>query len=220
MPKFQDNTGFKMPGVGSKNKHTTSNFREDDHVDKMGYCDTTPGNMLPADSSPMQYTTAKYTGKADFGTKKADTPEDNPVKYTTIVDDDPYSTARYSGNADFGTKSKKKAPEKKTTSQLEYKPEDKKDVVVNPEDKVDINLGGESSGSKDQRSKIITEGSDQGNTGVSYEEGYKDADKIEFPTLASFKAGTKAHWSEKNSNTAYKRNNKTTNKEGYNKEWD
>ena len=155
MPKFQDNKGFKMPGVGSKNKHTTGSFREDANVDKMGYCDTTPEHMLPADSSPMQYSTASYKGKADFGTKKADTPVDSPVKYKTIVDDDPYSTANYSGNADFGTKGKK-GPEKKTKTPVV----ESKETTLNPINEpdydplqgdtgknVDIDLGGKGSSS-------------------------------------------------------------------------
>jgi hypothetical protein len=68
MPKFPPNTGFKMPGIGSKEINSPSNFRDDHHVDKMGYCDDTPDEMLPLGSSPL--------------------------KYTAIIDDDPYTSVR------------------------------------------------------------------------------------------------------------------------------
>lgn len=68
MPKFPPNTGFKMPGIGSKEINSPSNFRDDQHVDKMGYCEDTPDEMLPLGSSPL--------------------------KYTPIIDDDPYTSVR------------------------------------------------------------------------------------------------------------------------------
>ena len=71
MPKFAPNTGFRMPGLGSKEKNSASNFRDEHHVDKVGYCDNTPDEMLPLGSSPLSY--------------------------KPIVDDDPYTSARYSG---------------------------------------------------------------------------------------------------------------------------
>ena len=71
MPKFAPNTGFRMPGLGSKEKNSASNFRDEHHVDKVGYCDNTPDEMLPSGSSPLSY--------------------------KPIVDDDPYTSARYSG---------------------------------------------------------------------------------------------------------------------------
>ena len=58
MPKFAPNTGFKMPGVGSKNIDSPGNFRDEQHVDKVGYCDTTEDSMLPEGSSPLK---ARYT---------------------------------------------------------------------------------------------------------------------------------------------------------------
>jgi hypothetical protein len=62
MPKFAPNTGFKMPGVGSKNIDSPGNFRDEQHVDKVGYCDTTEDSMLPEGSSPLKvrYTTSGY----------------------------------------------------------------------------------------------------------------------------------------------------------------
>ena len=62
MPKFATNTGFKMPGVGSRNIDSPGNFRDEQHVDKVGYCDTTEDSMLPEGSSPLKarYTTSGY----------------------------------------------------------------------------------------------------------------------------------------------------------------
>ena len=62
MPNFAPNQGFKMPGVGSKNIDSPGNFRDEQHVDKVGYCDTTEDRMLPEGSSPLKarYTTTGY----------------------------------------------------------------------------------------------------------------------------------------------------------------
>jgi len=67
MPKFDENTGFKMPGVGSKEIDSPGNFRDEHHVDKMGYCDNTPDDMLPEGSSPLKarYTSSGYLKDLD-----------------------------------------------------------------------------------------------------------------------------------------------------------
>jgi len=67
MPKFAPNTGFKMPGIGSKNIDSPGNFRDEQHVDKVGYCDTTEDSMLPEGSSPLKarYTTTGYRKDID-----------------------------------------------------------------------------------------------------------------------------------------------------------
>ena len=87
MPKFAPNTGFKMPGVGSKNIDSPGNFRDEQHVDKVGYCDNTEERMLPEGSSPLKvrYTTSGYRKDLkvlDFpgpGKKKeVKPPEDKP----------------------------------------------------------------------------------------------------------------------------------------------
>ena len=67
MPKFAPNTGFKMPGVGSKNIDSPGNFRDEQHVDKVGYCDTTEDSMLPEGSSPLKarYTSSGYLKDLD-----------------------------------------------------------------------------------------------------------------------------------------------------------
>ena len=67
MPKFAPNTGFKMPGVGSKNIDSPGNFRDEQHVDKVGYCDTTDDRMLPEGSSPLKvrYASSGYLKDLD-----------------------------------------------------------------------------------------------------------------------------------------------------------
>ena len=84
MPKFAPNTGFKMPGVGSKEIDSPSNFRDEQHVDKVGYCDTTEDSMLPKGSSPLKvrYTSSGYLKDLDAITipvsKKSDTKKSPP----------------------------------------------------------------------------------------------------------------------------------------------
>jgi len=80
MPKFAPNTGFKMPGVGSKNIDSPGNFRDEQHVDKMGYCDTTEDSMLPEGSSPLKarYTTSGYL--KDIKVLDLGSPKKKPVK--------------------------------------------------------------------------------------------------------------------------------------------
>ena len=81
MPKFAPNTGFKMPGVGSKNIDSPGNFRDEQHVDKVGYCDTTEDSMLPEGSSPLKarYTSSGYLKDLDAiripSSKKSKCPE-------------------------------------------------------------------------------------------------------------------------------------------------
>lgn len=99
MPKFPPNTGFKMPGIGSKEIDSPSNFRDEHHVDKMGYCEDTPDEMLPLGSSPL--------------------------KYTPIIDDDPYTSVRGYDMSGLGeaiaesTKRKKKTQPKKELEKIQ-----------------------------------------------------------------------------------------------------
>lgn len=67
MPKFAPNTGFKMPGIGSKDIDSPGNFRDEHHVDKVGYCDTTDDSMLPEGSSPLKvrYASSGYLKDLD-----------------------------------------------------------------------------------------------------------------------------------------------------------
>ena len=53
MPKFPKNTGFKLPGIGSREIDTPGNFRKSQKVEDVGYCDNTEYNMLPPGSSPL-----------------------------------------------------------------------------------------------------------------------------------------------------------------------
>ena len=84
MPKFAPNTGFKMPGVGSRNIDSPGNFRDEQHVDKMGYCDTTEDRMLPEGSSPLKarYTTTGY--RKDI--KELDLPQGAPAKEDEVYE--------------------------------------------------------------------------------------------------------------------------------------
>ena len=93
MPKFPPNTGFKMPGIGSKEINSPSNFRDDQHVDKMGYCDDTPDEMLPLGSSPL--------------------------KYTAIIDDDPYTSVRGYDMSGLGEAIAGSSKRKKKTQPIE-----------------------------------------------------------------------------------------------------
>ena len=93
MPKFPENKGFKMPGLGSKEKHTPGNFREEHQVDKIGYCDDTPINMLPPGSSP-----ATFMGNEPL----ASSSDGSPLTYQWSLDDDPYTSVKYTpGSLDF-----------------------------------------------------------------------------------------------------------------------
>ncbi len=53
MPKFPKNTGFKLPGIGSREIDTPGNFRKSQKVEDVGYCDNTDSHMLPPGSSPL-----------------------------------------------------------------------------------------------------------------------------------------------------------------------
>ncbi len=84
MPKFQENTGFKLPGVGSKEIDTPGVFRKDQGVEDVGYCSNTEPHMLPKGSSPLlksmidqvvpEYYRTSYT-RANWPVKRAKTEE-------------------------------------------------------------------------------------------------------------------------------------------------
>lgn len=76
MPNFPKNTGFKLPGMGSKEIDTPGNFRKDQKVEDVGYCSDTESHMLPPGSSPLlkrqsmidqvvpEYYKTSYTGNS------------------------------------------------------------------------------------------------------------------------------------------------------------
>jgi len=111
MPKFDENTGFKMPGVGSKEIDSPGSFRDEHHVDKMGYCDNTPDDMLPEGSSPLKarYTSSGYLKDLDVirvpRASKKECPEGSVKKNGECV---PINDGKVKQN-------------KTSTSQLEYK---------------------------------------------------------------------------------------------------
>jgi len=75
MPNFPENTGFKMPGIGSKEISTPGGFRADQGVEEVGYCDNTESHMLPSGSSPLTAKDAKWM-----------IPEYYPTTYTSSRD--------------------------------------------------------------------------------------------------------------------------------------
>ena len=102
MPKFQENTGFKLPGVGSKEIDTPGVFRKDQGVEDVGYCSNTEPHMLPKGSSPLlksmidqvvpEYYRTSYTRtswpvqKGPKEETQTANPGDNKVENTTNVD--------------------------------------------------------------------------------------------------------------------------------------
>ena len=92
MPKFPKNTGFKLPGIGSREIDTPGNFRKSQKVEDVGYCDNTDSNMLPPGSSPLlakeepkdwlvpDYYHTTYTGsyRPRAKEKPEETVDDNP----------------------------------------------------------------------------------------------------------------------------------------------
>jgi hypothetical protein len=105
-----------MPGVGSKEIDSPSNFRDDHHVDKVGYCDTTEDSMLPQGSSPLKarYTSSGYLKDLDAisipSSKKSECPEGSKLVDGKCVP---------VGNTKKPPEDKPKG--KTSTSQLEYK---------------------------------------------------------------------------------------------------
>ena len=60
MPKFPKNTGFKLPGLNSRELDTPGGFRKDQGVEDVGYCDNTEFSMLPQGSSPLLLVKPEY----------------------------------------------------------------------------------------------------------------------------------------------------------------
>jgi len=176
MPKFDENTGFKMPGVGSKEIDSPGNFRDEHHVDKMGYCDNTPDDMLPEGSSPLKarYTSSGYLKDLDVITlpkaKKKSTPPPSSGK-------------------------KPSPPEKKG----------KGFVFVPNTPKTDLNTDYSISLSSTEPSKTTTTpGSKKGGTGVSYTDKFKTLSKAkqkEFGTVENFKKAGEEWWKKQNATT-------------------
>jgi hypothetical protein len=86
MPNFAPNKGFKMPGVGSRNIDSPGNFRDEQHVDKVGYCDTTEDSMLPEGSSPLKvrYASSGYLKDLDAISIPVSKKSGCPKGYTAV----------------------------------------------------------------------------------------------------------------------------------------
>lgn len=169
MPNFQENTGFKMPGVGSKEIDSPGNFRDEQHVDKVGYCDTTEDSMLPQGSSPLKarYTSSGYLKDLDAITipraAKKKCPEGSVEKDGKCV---PINDGKVKQN-------------KTSTSQLEYK--GKKSDLPKAPSKVDIPmLTNKTEGKKNPRESITvkTPGRSMRKAyDIALEKGYRSADE-------------------------------------------
>lgn len=96
MPKFPKNTGFKLPGLSSREIDTPGGFRKDQGVEDVGYCDNTEFSMLPQGSSPLlevkpEYYKTTYTNtnwpkggipKIQLNNKKEDVEDPQPIPPT------------------------------------------------------------------------------------------------------------------------------------------
>ena len=90
-----------MPGVGSKEIDSPSNFRDEQHVDKVGYCDTTEDSMLPKGSSPLKarYTSSGYLKDLDaisipVGKKSESKPKPAPSPTPTPTKKNPKGSVK------------------------------------------------------------------------------------------------------------------------------
>ena len=183
MPKFPKNTGFKMPGVGSKEKHTPGHFREDHHVDKVGYCDDTPINMLPPGSSP-----ATFMGNEPL----ASSSDGSPLSYKWSLDDDPYTSVRYTPGA---------LDHSDVFTQSEANPEGKQN---GGEGGIDTLTTRTKEVTKTPGKTVTTPGSKKGGTGVSYADKFKTLSKEkqkEFGTVENFQKAGEEWWSKQNATT-------------------
>jgi len=172
MPKFDENTGFKMPGIGSKEIDSPGNFRDEHHVDKMGYCDNTPDDMLPEGSSPLKarYTSSGYLKDLDVislpRASKKECPEGSVKKDGKCVPindgkvkQNKTSTSQVPGLEYKGKKSDlPKAPSKVDIPMLTNKTESKK----NPRESITVKTPGRS----------MREAYD-----IALEKGYRSADE-------------------------------------------
>jgi len=187
MPIFPPNKGFKMPGVGSKNIDSAGNFRDEQHVDKVGYCDATEDSMLPELSNPLKarYTTSGY--RKDLKEVDIDVPNKCP-KGSKLVD----GKCVESEDKPPKNKSKGKDPfqkyikEPKDGGGLGY---DKREIIVEgiTPDKT-----------------TTTPGSKKGGTGISYANKFKNLPKAkqkEFGSVENFKKAGEEWWEKKNATT-------------------
>ena len=185
MPKFAPNTGFKMPGVGSKEIDSPGNFRDEHHVDKMGYCDNTPDDMLPAGSSPLKarYTSSGYLKDLDVislpRASKKECPEGSVKKDGKCV---PVGDTKKPPPQKINPKGSVKAPELGDLDLGDYK----EITVTGP------------------KKTTTTPGSKKGGTGVSYADKFKTLSKAkqkEFGTVENFQKAGEEWWKKQNATT-------------------
>ena len=184
MPNFAPNKGFKMPGVGSKNIDSPGNFRDEQHVDKVGYCDTTEDSMLPEGSSPLKarYTQSGYLKDLDAisipqGKKTTATKAPKKQEKVVVKKEETKPTKKkvdFNAKQDFGkiepkykaVKVEGKTPSKTTTTSYQGKKmSDKAWKALTPEKRRQLN----SKAGADKSGKITktTPGSNTSLTGSS-----------------------------------------------------
>jgi len=185
MPIFPPNKGFKMPGVGSKNIDSAGNFRDEQHVDKVGYCDATEDSMLPELSSPFKarYTPSGYLKDIDVLTIPI--PKSGCPKGYKVVDGKCVKSE---------VKSKENTPPLNPGATIEIP--DVGERGINPTNQ-DIRVSGTTLGK-------TTPGSNQGNTGVGYKKSF-DAlsakQKKEYGDLKGWTTYVQDYWAKKNAKT-------------------
>lgn len=185
MPKFDENTGFKMPGVGSKEIDSPGNFRDEHHVDKMGYCDNTPDDMLPEGSSPLKarYTSSGYLKDLDViripRPAKKECPEGSVKKNGECV---PVGDT-------------KKPPPQKINPKGSVKVPELGDLDISYDTDVTVT---------EPSKTTTTPGSKKGGTGVSYADKFKTLSKAEqkkFGTVENFQKAGEEWWKKQNATT-------------------
>ena len=189
MPIFPPNKGFKMPGVGSKNIDSAGNFRDEQHVDKVGYCDATEDSMLPELSNPLKarYTTSGY--RKDLKEVDIDVPNKCP-KGSKLVD------GKCVESEDKPPKDKSKG---KTGGSIKI-PYVKKDWSLEPKEIIAEGITPATTTTKP--------GSNQGGTGISYADKFKnlsEAKQKEFGSVENFKKAGEEWWEKKNATTTTER---------------
>ena len=209
MPKFAPNTGFKMPGIGSKEIDSPGNFRDEHHVDKMGYCDNTPDDMLPKGSSPLKarYTTTGYRKDLDV----IDAVDLSSLAKEPNDDKKPSGSGGNSGNTGGDTKkpptTEKKPPPQKINPKGSLKVPELGKTKIEPNYK-DITVGGNIKGKtsysgggtlKNQAEKDFYDKEVKRLGGVQqYRDHYKIGKKITTPGGSSSLTGkTKVKTSDK-----------------------
>ena len=212
MPKFQENTGFKLPGLGSKEIDTPGVFRKEHGVEDVGYCKCTEPHMMPKGSSPLlkstfdsvvpDYYRTSYT-RTNWPVKKgakSETQTANPGEVQTTPEGGGPSNVSQNVTVNVGGQEKKDYFSKFLNNNTQN---------TTPKDK--------STSSNINREKVTTT-----TPGKSMRQAYNDALKLGFRDAdESFEAYSARAKKDKNygkgggSSTKYYVNGKEVNKQAY-----